>query len=622
MQIEQPTTELLERLGRNPDLLKRRGSKILSERRLVDFMDIYWPVLHPGLGPMKRGWAIEAICEHLEAVHLGQIQYLLIDVPPGFSKSMATNVYFPAWEMGPRNMPQMTYISAAYSDALTQRDNERCRTLMGSPEYQAFWPVRFNPKSDGKEQFMTMERGGKFATSIGGGTTGFRGKRAICDDPHNVLQTEHEPVRLAAIKWYSEAWPSRTTGGDAAFITIMQRVHEYDVAALCIELGYTHLCIPMEFEDDHPHRWFGGGHIAHEPVRKAVEEIEADRAAKGTPISRVDAYEQFLNQENAEDIIALPPYEADGDMMPVSSAPQFGKGDPRKVEGELAFPELFDHKRVRNMKRAMAKNDPMYAIAGQLQQRPTPRGGGVVKDEYIQYVNYADVPEGGTHVEAGWDLAGSKGKKSPYTAVAKGKYGPDGVLYILDVKRERIEADKIEQFIKAEMEAGLPAAGITPKRIRHYLPQDPAQAGKYQKHKFTGEFRGFWLHFSLESGAKEERAKPILSQFGAGNVRIARFPGHREVVARLKKWPAGRYKDEMDALSRMDMGLTERKQKRPKGVTPQVVRRTAAFMQAPEGMRAVVLNGVVEYARDDRAPEERPLVESAERQKRRRGGLF
>ena len=51
----------------------------------MHFVRYFWPVLEPNQ-PFVDGWAIDAIAEHLEAVHFGQINRLLINVPPGFSK--------------------------------------------------------------------------------------------------------------------------------------------------------------------------------------------------------------------------------------------------------------------------------------------------------------------------------------------------------------------------------------------------------------------------------------------------------------------------------------------------------------------------------------------------------
>lgn len=56
-----------------------------------------------------------------------------------------------------------------------------------------------------------------------------------------------------------------------------------------------------------------------------------------------------------------------------------GAGDPRTVEGELMFPERFPEEQVEKLERTMGS----YAVAGQLQQRPAPRGGGIIKTAWF-----------------------------------------------------------------------------------------------------------------------------------------------------------------------------------------------------------------------------------------------
>ena len=67
--------------------------RILEERArqtgpggLMFFVRSMWPVLEPGR-EFVDGWPIHAIAEHLEAVERGEINRLLVTVPPGFMKA-------------------------------------------------------------------------------------------------------------------------------------------------------------------------------------------------------------------------------------------------------------------------------------------------------------------------------------------------------------------------------------------------------------------------------------------------------------------------------------------------------------------------------------------------------
>lgn len=77
---------------------RRRQAKKLQQTRgyrdqrgvwrggLLEFVRYFWSILEPGQ-KFVDGWALEAVVEHLEAVTFGEINNLLINVPPGFMKA-------------------------------------------------------------------------------------------------------------------------------------------------------------------------------------------------------------------------------------------------------------------------------------------------------------------------------------------------------------------------------------------------------------------------------------------------------------------------------------------------------------------------------------------------------
>ena len=67
---------------------------------LAEFVRRAWHVLEPAT-EYVHGRHIEALCDHLEAVTRGDVTRLLINVPPGSSKSLIVSVFWPAWEWGP-----------------------------------------------------------------------------------------------------------------------------------------------------------------------------------------------------------------------------------------------------------------------------------------------------------------------------------------------------------------------------------------------------------------------------------------------------------------------------------------------------------------------------------------
>lgn len=280
---------------------------------LIEFVRYFWPVLEPQT-KLIDGWPLRAICDHLEAVTFGDVTRLLMNVPPGFMKSLLSDVLWAAWEWGPMNRPHERYVTFSYSASLTERDNLRFRDLILSPEYQEMWGNRFELRKIGETLVSNDRTGWKLASSVGGVGTGQRGSRVITDDPHNVKEAESEVVRSDTVRWFQESIENRL--GDLekdAIIVIMQRVHSLDVSGAIIADGdYCHLCIPMEFEEG--------------------------RNFKST----------------------------------------IGWRDPRKQDGELAWPERFSLEGTAPFRRRP------YMWAGQYQQRPEPRGGGIFKRVWWQ----------------------------------------------------------------------------------------------------------------------------------------------------------------------------------------------------------------------------------------------
>lgn len=286
-------------------------------RGLLNFIRHFWHVLEPGRD-FQDGWALLAMCRYLQAVTDGKITRLLINVPPGSMKSLLVNVFWPAWEWGPAGKPSMRYVSFSYASHLTERDNQKFGDLIADPSYQELYGKRVEVRERGKRKVSNKRTGWKFATSVGGTSTGERGDRVLLDDPHNIKESESDTVRMETVRWFKEAMSNRLNDMEkSVIIVIMQRVHEDDVAGAILtdKLPYVHLMIPMEFEPD----------------RRTVT---------------------FLGN-------------------------RLFWADPRRTADECFWPRRFPPAAV-----VECKLLGEHAFAGQYQQRPEPRGGGLFKREY------------------------------------------------------------------------------------------------------------------------------------------------------------------------------------------------------------------------------------------------
>ena len=182
------------------DLRRQRRAieRSLARDSLVEHTAALWPVVEPGR-PFVRGWAIDAICQHLEAVTAGHIRRLLINVPPGFMKSLETCVFWPSWEWGPRGRPDLRYIFASYVGSLSLGNNLKLRRLVESDLYREYWPeVALTDDQSAKTFFENTKTGFALATSVGGAVMGKRGDRVVLDDPNNTKEVDSEARTEAA----------------------------------------------------------------------------------------------------------------------------------------------------------------------------------------------------------------------------------------------------------------------------------------------------------------------------------------------------------------------------------------------------------------------------------------
>jgi predicted phage terminase large subunit-like protein len=493
---------------------------------LPTFIKLAWHVVEPAR-PYVPSWHIDCVSDHLEAVSSGQLIRLLINMPPGMMKSLLSSVFWMAWEWGPHGTPSHRFISFSYDTALSTRDSLRCRRLIQSPWYQSLWGDRFQLADDqsAKTRYENDQTGFRIADYVGGGT-GDRGDRDIVDDPHNVKDGESDTKRNTALLWLAETLPTRMNDPEkSAIVIIHHRIHSEDLGGEVLSkgLGYEHLMLPMEFE----------------PKRCSYTKVKPSKFVSPEPVSM----RRLANEQ-----IWLP-----NDWKPITSQDQQLVGafsqsksemvyrqDPRHEEDELIFPGRFPRDVVERDKRAMGA----YAVAGQFQQRPAPRGGGMIKRHWFELVDA--VPQDCRWVRR-WDLASTAGAGAYTAGVLMGRSKINGLFYIRNIVREQLDGDGVKRLISQTSAIDMMALGK--RNYSVWLPQDPGQAGKVQAKDFVMLLAGYDAHSEIESGDKETRARPFAAQAEAGNVKLLNGPWVEAFLAECSTFPTGRFKDQVDAAS-------------------------------------------------------------------------
>jgi predicted phage terminase large subunit-like protein len=196
--------------------------------------------------------------EHLEAWLRDEILDLVINVPPGTSKSLTVSTLFAAYVWIER--PSWRWIAASYDRTVVDRSARRHRELVASDWWAARWPSVAIPSgaSDSKSVgFFFNNRGGsRYSTTTGGAVTGQHADGHLIDDPHDVDGVASLAELEHTLSWHRETMPTRFRDPKRPRrVLVMQRLHERDLTTEMTREGATVLCLPMRYESRHPHRW-------------------------------------------------------------------------------------------------------------------------------------------------------------------------------------------------------------------------------------------------------------------------------------------------------------------------------------------------------------------------------
>lgn len=466
----------------------------LARRSLRHYMKQMWHVVEPTT-PFVGGWHLDAICDHLQAVKagiknpdaVGAIRKLIINVPPRMTKSLTVSVGLPTWVW--IDQPSFRSIHTSYSEDLSVRDSVKSRAVIQSPWYQRNWGHLYRLSGDVnlKTRFENDKTGFRLATSVAGMATGEGGDGIFIDDPHNVkdtLGTSERSLQEVA-DWFDFVLQTRLNDQKTGFIIlIMQRVHHRDLTGhiLAKELGYEHLCLPMEYEANHPHLW---------------------------------------------------------------------AADPRSIEGELLCPDRMGPAEVKTLKKSLRD----YGSAGQLQQRPAPREGGMIKRHFFQVVGQA--PRDVEKRLRWWDMAATEkraGNNPDFTAGARLSMTADGVCYVEHVVAEREGSLAVEKVVKetAKLDGG---------DVDIWMEQEPGSSGKTVINSYSRKLSGLGGYkFRGETSGRHKEAyvELLAAAMESGTVMWVRGPWLEGVIEQACSFPNADHDDEIEAVAKAYCKLATR----------------------------------------------------------------
>jgi predicted phage terminase large subunit-like protein len=239
--------------GNLAQVVFERTAKALRYERLSfrEFIRHAWPIIEPA-NPYMHNWHIDAMAEHLEAVNLGQIKRLAINMPPRYGKSNLVSILWPSWTWTVEPWERFLFVS--YSDDLAVEHSVNRRALLESVWFQQRWgnQVQFTADQNMKGAYKNTQSGSMVSAGIGGTITGKGGNRIVIDDPVDPRRAFSTAMREAANGYYGQTLSTRLDNKKTgAIVIVMQRLHRNDLTGhvLANGEGYTCLTLPAITED-------------------------------------------------------------------------------------------------------------------------------------------------------------------------------------------------------------------------------------------------------------------------------------------------------------------------------------------------------------------------------------
>ncbi len=481
-----------------------------ARHSFAEFVRQAWPIVRPG-DPLRWGWHLDAICDHLAAVHRGEIRKLLITICPGSAKSLLVEVFWPAWMWA--NDPTRQLVCLASDGELALRDANRNRDLVRSDWYQrayaqpAAWTM--STSQDAKGYFENTAKGFRYSAGVNGSVTGWRGHGVIMDDLLQSKDALSKPARDTAIYALENTIPSRVNDpATGFFVMVQQRLCVGDPADYAIaQRDYEHLNLMTEFVR----------------ARRTVTYATVTIPANGTPAHKVRV--------------------------------EFWR-DPRTVDGELLFPELFSAAVV-----ADAKKKP-EAYAAQHQQDPMPPGGGMFKIADWRFWRAADRTEAPPPRDPSWWQGAARvlppmdrvilscdatfgSKSATASRVAFHVWGAvGGDRYLLDRVWDRMDFDQTER-------AGLSLFAKWPAAREKVIEKAANGPGLVTRWRDVHHVAGL-IESSIAKGSKEQCADAMLPYQRGGNVYLPEHaPWLADYIAEHALFPGPCHlgNDDVDAQS-------------------------------------------------------------------------
>jgi len=212
--------------------------------------------------------------------------------------------------------------------------------------------------------------------------------------------------------------------------------------------------------------------------------------------------------------------------------------DPRTVMDEPLWPEQFGDGELASLENQLGS----YGTAGQLQQRPAPREGGMYKvkmllNNLVDQIPYSLIRRSIRY----WDKAGTMDAGCMTAGVLMHEL-KDKTILVGDVVAGQWGALEREERMKQ-------VAHLDGSKVKIWTEQEPGSGGKESAEATIRNLSGFVVKADRVTGDKVTRAEPFAAQVEAGNVFVLNREWTKDYIDELELFPNGKFKDRADASS-------------------------------------------------------------------------
>ena len=196
-----------------------------AKNDFLSFVKCVWP-------DFVEGSHHRHIADKFNKLASGEINRLIINMPPRHTKSEFASYLLPSWMVG--REPKLKIIQATHTAELAIRFGRKAKNLIDREDYSKIFKTTLQEDSKAAGRWETSQGGEYFAAGVGGAITGRGADLLIIDDPHSEQDAMSRTALESAYEWYTSGPRQRLQPG-GKIVLVMTRWSTKDLTGMLIK---------------------------------------------------------------------------------------------------------------------------------------------------------------------------------------------------------------------------------------------------------------------------------------------------------------------------------------------------------------------------------------------------